>query len=1167
MRLSTIKLSGFKSFVDPTTLHLPTNMTGVVGPNGCGKSNIIDAVRWVMGESTASRLRGDSSTDVIFSGSSARKPVAQATVELIFDNADHTIGGEFAAFNEISVKRVVGRDGQSNYSLNGTRCRRRDITDLFLGTGLGPRSYSIIEQGVISQIIEARPEDLRVYLEEAAGISKYKERRRETENRIRHTRENLDRLNDLRDEVGKQLQHLARQAKQAEQYTQIQAQRKIKDAQWRALEFRGLDAELQAQRESLAQAQIRLQQLIAEQREAEAKIETARLRREQAADVLNQAQATSYEIGGTVARIEQQISHQHDLSARLQQAREEAQTALADLGSHISGDEAQLRQLRAAIADAQPQHTQLQADDEHKQAALRDAEAALTQWQQRWDAHGQEQSEAVRAGDVERTRVDYLDRQALDAGRRREALVSERTGLNLTALASALAQAQQQHDQQKTGLDALTAEVETRKQAQSALQDDLRSAQAELAELRERAQEKRGRLASLETLQHAALGQDQDAAVDWLRQRGLDNAARVGAALSVDPGWEPAVEAALGQMIEGVLVTAPETLVEALGELGEGRLTLVAAESAEAQFASTSLACKVRGPLAIRRLLAKLHVAEDLTKARAMQARLSADESVITRDGARLGSGWIRVLRPGAAKQSALLREAEIQSLRAEIEQLQRRDQELERGLSAWRDRALAAEQQREDAQRGLYLAHRSVSELAGQLQSGQGRLETAQGRIQQIDVETTQLAKSIASAEDQARQARAKLETTVARMAELEQARRALEAQRGHLIAARDAARSAARESQTAAHALALSLESQRAQMLALTQSLDRMGSQRGQLDNRLSELAGQLAEGDSPVRVLEAERQSALERRVTGEKALSQARAALEAVDHELREYEQIRQQRDEQAISQRDQISQRKLDQQALAIKAEQLSQAVAQMGLVMDEVISDLPEDADSAVWEQAVMDFDAKLRRLEPVNLAAISEHTEAEQRKGYLDAQHGDLTTALETLEGAIRKIDRETRGRFKDTFDRVDSGLQALYPRLFGGGHAYLELTGEDLLDTGVAIMARPPGKRVSNISLLSGGEKAMTAVGLVFAIFQLNPAPFCLLDEVDAPLDEANVGRFTSLVKEMSEQVQFLIVTHNKATMETAEQLSGVTMREPGVSRLVSVDLAEAARLAGAA
>lgn len=1167
MRLSTIKLSGFKSFVDPTTLHLPTNMTGVVGPNGCGKSNIIDAVRWVMGESSASRLRGDSLTDVIFSGSSARKPVSQATVELIFDNSDHTIAGEFAAFNEISVKRQVSRDGQSNYYLNGTKCRRRDITDLFLGTGLGPRSYSIIEQGMISQIIEARPEDLRIYLEEAAGISKYKERRKETETRIRHTRENLDRLNDLREEIGKQLEHLKRQAKQAEQYQALQEERRIKDAEWKALEFRGLDLQLQGLREKLSQEETRLQQLIAEQREAERNIETDRLRREEAAEGLNKAQGEVYQVGSTLARLEQQMQHQRDLAERLKKARDEAHNALQELGQHISGDETKLNVLRESVEEAEPRLAQLQEEDLFKQDALRDAETRLSDWQQRWETHSRESAEAARAGEVERTRVDYLDRQALETERRRENLAAERAGLDLDALAEAFEQLQIQHDTQKESLESLTEQVESRKQSAASVQEQQRASQTELSEVRKRAQEARGRLSSLETLQHAALGQEQGAAMSWLKARGLDSAARVGERLTVEPGWENAVEGALGQLIEGVLVDAPESLVDALGELGEGRIALVSDAQADFNVAPTSLAARVQGPAAVRRLLARLHVAEDLAEARRLQAQLGEGDSVITRSGERLGAGWVRVLRSGAAKQGALLREREIQGLRTEIETLQTREAELEERLANLRDQLLAAEQQREDAQRALYLAHRGVSELAGQLQSQQGRVESTRQRIDKIDQEIAQLVETLDNSREQAREARTRLEDAVTAMGDLESARQALESERRQLVEARDLAREAARASRDATHALALTLESQRTQIISLSQALDRMGGQRGQLDSRLEELTLQLSEGDSPVQELEAQRQAALEERVNADRRLAEARSVLEGIDNELRQYEQTRHQRDEAALAQRERISQRKLDQQALALKSEQLSQGIVAAGFVVEDVINTLPEVADAREWEQAVTQIDSRMRRLEPVNLAAIHEYGEASQRAEYLEAQHVDLTTALETLEEAIRKIDRETRGRFKDTFDRVNAGVQALYPRLFGGGHAYLELTGEDLLDTGVAIMARPPGKRVSNISLLSGGEKAMTAVALVFAIFQLNPAPFCLLDEVDAPLDEANVGRFTNMVKEMSEKVQFLFVSHNKATMEAAHQLSGVTMREPGVSRLVSVDLDEAARLAGAA
>ncbi|MFN7137151.1 MAG: chromosome segregation protein SMC, partial [Thermomonas sp.] len=872
MRLSTIKLSGFKSFVDPTTLHLPTNITGVVGPNGCGKSNIIDAIRWVMGENAASRLRGDSLTDVIFSGSSGRKPVSQASVELIFDNSDHAIAGEYAAFNEISVKRTVGRDGQSAYYLNGAKCRRRDITDLFLGTGLGPRSYSIIEQGMITEVIDAKPEELRVYLEEAAGISKYKERRKETETRIRHTRENLDRLNDLREEVGKQLQHLARQARQAEQYTAIQAERKVKDAQWRALEFRALDGQLQALREQLAREETRLEQLVAEQRHAESELEVGRERRESASEALNAAQAAVYKVGGVLARVEQQIAHQRELGQRLQRARDEAQAALAELGGHIRGDEQKLEALRGAVEEAQPRLEALQDEDIQRQDALREVEARLAEWQQRWDAYSRDQADAARAGEVERTRIEQLDRQILDADRRRQQLRDERAGLDLDALADAFEQLQLQHETQKESLETLTAEVEARKQASADVQERQRQVQAELAELRKQAQAARGRLASLETLQAAALGQEQGAARQWLQAHGLLDAARVGERLQVEAGWENAVEAALGQLIEAVLVDAPEQLVDALGELGEGRLALVAAEDDAGAYPATSLAAKVQGPRAIRRLLARLHAADGLAEARALQATLGEGESVITRGGERLGAGWVRIARSGAATQGALLREKELQALRAAIAQHQQREHALEAQSAELRQAHLAAEQQREDAQRQLYLAHRGVSELAGQLQGQQGRLDSARTRISRIDAELAQIEEALDANKEQAAEARIRIEDALGRMGNLESTRQTLENERRYLTDKREAARTAAREAREAAHALALALESQRVQMVALAQALERMGGQRGQLDARLGELAAQLAEGDAPVQALEAERQSALDERVRVERALAQ-------------------------------------------------------------------------------------------------------------------------------------------------------------------------------------------------------------------------------------------------------------------------------------------------------
>ncbi len=1166
MRLSTIKLAGFKSFVDPTTLHLPGNMTGVVGPNGCGKSNIIDAVRWVMGESSASRLRGDSLTDVIFSGSSTRKPVGQATVELIFDNSDGAVSGEFARFNEISVKRLVSRDGQSAYYLNGTRCRRRDITDLFLGTGLGPRSYSIIEQGMISQIIEARPEDLRVYLEEAAGISKYKERRRETETRIRHTRENLERLNDVREEVGKQLEHLKRQARQAEQYQQFKAEQRVLQAQLYALEWKQIDAELSRLREQLRADEVRLEAMVAEQRHAEHQIELCRGQRGEAQQTLSNAQAESYRVGAEIARLEQQVQHQRELLTRLQRANEETAGSLEEVSAHLQADQEQIDTLVEQIEQDEPALAEAKQAEQVALDAVREVEAETARWQLRWDALVASQAETGRSADVGRARIEMLEKQAADAASRIEALGEERAALDLDALGEKLEALAEDHEQQRAKLDVLGDELESRKQGVLSVQEAQRQRQHELNELRKAVQAGRGRLASLEALQHAALGQESGGGLAWVQSRGLADAKRLGEMLDVEPGWELAVETALGALLEAVLVDAPSEHAAALSELAEGRVALVDARQTGVDPDADSLAAKVRGPDAVLRLLAGIRRIESVD-ATAAHCDSNDLRPGIDARGLWSGAGWLRLSRSAEAQQGTLAREREIQTLRDELDTLAEQEMQQVEALNGMKSTLLEAEQHREDAQRALYLAHRSASELGGELQALRGKLDTARTRCERIDSEIQALHAASHKAAETAREARAAQAEAVERMAQMAESRPQLEAERDALHQRREQSRQAASAGRDAAHRLALQLESQRSRLQALKQAVGRLAQQRTQLEQRRGQLAAQLAEGDSPIRDIEQARQAALEQRVVAEKDLGAARSALDGIDNELRNYEAQRQKSDQSALALRESLNQRRLAEQALTLKADALIEHVTELEQGMQEVIAGLPDEAAVQPWRQRVGELEARIRRLEPVNLAAIQEFGEQSKRKDYLDAQNTDLTAALDTLEDAIRKIDRETRGRFKDTFDRVNSGIQELYPRLFGGGHAYLELTGEDLLDTGVAIMARPPGKRVSNISLLSGGEKALTAVALVFAIFRLNPAPFCLLDEVDAPLDEANVGRFCSMVTEMSEKVQFLFVSHNKATMEAAHQLAGVTMREPGVSRLVSVDLAEAARLAGAA
>ncbi len=1169
MRLSTIKLAGFKSFVDPTTLHLPSNMIGVVGPNGCGKSNIIDAIRWVMGESAASRLRGDSLIDVIFSGSNTRKPVGQATVELIFDNADGSVQGEYGQYAEISVKRQVTRDGQSSYYLNGTRCRRRDITDLFLGTGLGPRSYSIIEQGMISQIIEAHPEELRTHLEEAAGISKYKERRKETESRIKATRENLDRVRDVRDEVDKQLEHLNRQARAAERWKALKEEQTRKQAELRALEYRGLRAQHDNEGAALSAAEIEVEKQLAGQREIEAQLESARERHTEANEHVNAVQADVYKVGAEIARVEQQVRHNRESAERLQRAHAESEREHAELEAQIAADREQAESLRQALAEGEPRLEALQQLQEDTAQAQRDTEAKLADWQQRWDNHTRNAGESNRAAEVERTKLNYLDRQAIDLARRRDMLEAEQKTTDLGALDAAGAQLQSEYEAQRERVETLGSLLDQHKSNHEKTLEQERLLQSSLNEARSQLQTARGRHASLEALQHAALGQDESAASAWLARLGLDNSRRLGESLQVETGWETAVETALSGFLDSVLVDGSHALAAELDAIEDADVALLDAADGGAGTAGT-LAAHVRGPAAASAILGHVLTADSLDEARQRLASpdaLAPYHSVITPAGEWLGWGWARVRRAQGSQVGVLARERELRQLGEQIATLEAHLEESAEQLEVLRTGKFETERARDDAQRELYNAHRRQSELAGQLQSHRGKLETARARAEKVDGELADLANQLDELQRQTREARARLDESVGLMGDQEDQRRELENERRALLEAREEARMNAREASDQSHSLALSLESKRSSLASLEQALGRMGTQLRQIEARRNEISEQLAAGSDPIAELEAERQTCLDQRLLVDRQLVEARRALEDCDIEFRKLEQRRHLAEQGLAALREGLSEKRLAAQALHLRAEQLAEAIRASGLELETLLAELADDIDAEQWRKQLDELGHKIARLEPVNLAAIQEHAEQSERKTYLDNQLADLTNAMETLEGAIKKIDRETRQRFKETFDKVNAGVQELFPRLFGGGHAYLELTGDDLLNTGVTIMARPPGKRPSNISLLSGGEKALTAVALVFAIFGLNPAPFCLLDEVDAPLDEANVGRFSSLVREMSEHVQFIFISHNKATMEAATQLCGVTMREPGVSRLVQVDLAEAAKLAGAA
>ncbi|TAM02451.1 MAG: chromosome segregation protein SMC, partial [Rhodanobacter sp.] len=811
MRLSTIKLAGFKSFVDPTTLHLPSNMIGVVGPNGCGKSNIIDAIRWVMGESAASRLRGDSLTDVIFSGSNTRKPVGQATVELIFDNADGSIGGEYGQYAEISVKRQVTRDGQSSYYLNGARCRRRDITDLFLGTGLGPRSYSIIEQGMISQIIEAHPEELRTHLEEAAGISKYKERRKETESRIKATRENLDRVRDVRDEVDKQLEHLNRQARAAERWKALKEEQTHKEAALRALEYRGLKSQYDDEGSELSAAEVEIEKQLAGQRQIEAQLESVRARHTDANEHLNAVQADVYKVGAEIARVEQQVRHNRESAERLQRAHADSEREYAELAAHITTDREQGEALRLALAEGEPKLEALQQMQDDTTEAQRDTEAKLADWQQRWDNHTRHAGESNRAAEVERTKLNYLDRQAIDLARRREALEAERDATDLSSLDATGEQLHDEHEIQRERVETLGSLLDQHKISHEKVQEQERQLQSALNEARSQLQTARGRQASLEALQHAALGQDEGSSSEWLERLGLNHSRRLGESLQVEAGWEIAVETALSGFLDSVLVDEAHALAAEFGAIEHADVTLLDAVDGGVGTAGT-LAAHVCGPAAASAILGHVLTASSLDDAHQRVAALSAlapYQSVITPAGEWLGPGWARVRRAQGSQLGVLARERELRLLSEQITTLEAQLEESAEQLEALRTSRFETERARDDAQRELYNAHRRLSELAGQMQSHRGKLETARARAEKVNGELADLASQLDELQGQTREARARLDEAVGLMGDQEDQRRELENERRALLEAREEARMNAREAADQSHSLALSLES----------------------------------------------------------------------------------------------------------------------------------------------------------------------------------------------------------------------------------------------------------------------------------------------------------------------------------------------------------------------
>ncbi len=1163
MRLKSIKLAGFKSFVDPTTVNFPSNMAAVVGPNGCGKSNVIDAVRWVMGESSAKNLRGESMADVIFNGSVNRQPVGQASIELVFDNTDGRVGGEYASYGEISIKRLVSREGQSEYFLNGTKCRRRDITDIFLGTGLGPRSYAIIEQGMISRLIESKPEELRIFIEEAAGISKYKERRKETESRMRRTLENLERLTDLRDELERQLQHLQRQAQAAEKYSEHKEDERRFKGQLQALQWRELDEQVKGFSQSVGELEVKLEAVHADHQQVDTAIEQHRVDHTDATDSFNKVQATYYSLGSEVARIEQTIKHQQERSRQLSEDLTQTIESLEQAESHLGDDRDKLTSWEQEAEALEPELEMLQALEESSAEALLQAEEAMHSWQNQWDEFNQHAAEPRQQAEVQQSRIQHLEQVLQRIQNRSRQLEEEKTALapgpddgEMETLCAQLAGFEMMMAEHEGSAESLVERVSSTRDRSSQLS-------TELNEVRSSVQQMRGRQASLEALQQAAMEDGSSDVGEWLQAQQLANKPRLLEQLQVDEGWQLAVETVLGDYLQAVCVDNLGPLGELLGSLEQGQLALVET-SADAPASPEYLVSKTRSQGAAGALLRGVKVASDLTEAMRQRQSLAEGESIITREGVWLGRNWLRVTRLADQQGGVIQRQQELEELEQSLAAAIAREEQIEAGLQGAQEQLLQLEEQRQVSQRELQSATRQHSDISAQLSALQAKVEQITARRQRIDADILESQEQFRHEQESVAEARQLLSEAIESMESDSQRREDLLSVRDETRGTLDSCRQKARHDKDTSHQSAMRFQSLRTQLSSMRESIERTNNQVAQLRERRDGLHSSVSDNDNPLESLQAALEEQLELRLVSEGELAEARQAVAEVEHKLRESEQLRAGIEHRAESVRGQLEQQRISNQTLRVQRENILRQLNDDEQDLEAVLHALPEDASESEWQRQLEKIGNRIARLGPINLAAIDEYNLQSERKSYLDAQNEDLETALNTLGNAIRKIDKETRSRFQETFDKVNTGLQELFPRVFGGGSAYLEMTGDDLLDTGISIMARPPGKKNSTIHLLSGGEKALTAIALVFSIFNLNPAPFCMLDEVDAPLDDANTGRYARMVKEMSEKVQFIFITHNKITMEQADQLMGVTMHEPGVSRLVTVDVDEAAELA---
>ncbi|KVL50639.1 chromosome segregation protein SMC [Burkholderia cepacia] len=1177
MRLSSIKLAGFKSFVDPTHFQVPGQLVGVVGPNGCGKSNIIDAVRWVLGESRASELRGESMQDVIFNGSTARKPGSRASVELIFDNSDGRAAGQWGQYGEIAVKRVLTRDGTSSYYINNLPARRRDIQDIFLGTGLGPRAYAIIGQGMIARIIEAKPEELRVFLEEAAGVSKYKERRRETENRLHDTRENLTRVEDIVRELGANLEKLEAQAVVATKYKELVADGEEKQRLLWLLRKNEAAGEQQKQQRAIEQAQIDLEAQTAKLREVEAQLETLRVAHYSASDAMQGAQGSLYEANAEVSRLEAEIKF-------IVESRNRVQAQIAALNAQREQWRAQAEKAQDELEEAE--EARAMADEkaalaEDNAAAKHDALPALeAKWR---DAQAQLNDERARIAQTEQSlkleaaHQRNADQQLQQLQQRHERLKSEAGGLDAPDEAQ-LEELRMQLAEQEEILAEAQARLADAQETVPRLDGERRAAQERVQAEAAQIHQLEARLAALKQLQENV--QTEGKVQPWLDRHELGALPRLWKKLHVEAGWEAALEAVLRERLAALEVSNLDWVKAFATDAPPAKLAFYAPPAKLAFYAPPAAGeppaavAGLRPVLSLVRIddagiravlndwLGNVYVADDVAQALATRTQLPAGGAFVVKAGHVVTRVGVQLYAADSEQAGMLARQQEIENLTRQV-----------------RAQALLADEARTAAVRAE-AAHTQATQALGDVRA---QAERATQRVHALQMDVLKLAQAHERYTQRSTQIREELEEIGAQIEEQRAMRAESEANFERFDGELAELQARFEDNQLAFEALDESLTQARQEARDLERGANDARFAARNAVTRIDELkrsiqvaheqservAGSLEDARAELETINEQTahtglQDALEVRAVKEEALQAARIELDDLTAKLRASDEQRLVAERSLQPLRDRITELQLKEQAARLAVEQFAEQLTAAEVDEEALREKLTPDLKPSYLQGEVTRLNNAINALGPVNMAALDELKAASERKVFLDAQSADLIDAITTLEDAIHKIDQETRTLLQGTFDEVNRHFSDLFPRLFGGGQAKLIMTGDEILDAGVQVMAQPPGKKNATIHLLSGGEKALTATALVFAMFQLNPAPFCLLDEVDAPLDDANTERFANLVRAMSDKTQFLFISHNKIAMEMAQQLIGVTMQEQGVSRIVAVDMETAAGFA---